>query len=128
MTSTSAKVLVIEDDRLIRRLLRASLPARGFNVVEAETGAAGLEIVKSEPLDLIILDLGLPDMSGLGLLRHIRGDFNIPIVVLSYTGGVTTKIEALEGGASDYVTKPFNVDELAARLRVAMRHRLQREG
>jgi two-component system KDP operon response regulator KdpE len=128
MTSTSVKVLVIEDDRLIRRLLRASLPSRGFAIIEAETGAAGLDVLKSEPLDLIILDLGLPDVNGLGLLRHIRGDFNIPIVVLSYTGSVTTKVEALEGGAADYVTKPFNVDELVARLRVALRHRLQREG
>jgi two-component system KDP operon response regulator KdpE len=128
MTSTSAKVLVIEDDRLIRRLLRASLPSRGFTVVEAETGGSGLQTLKSEPLDVIILDLGLPDVSGLGLLRHIRRDFNIPIVILSYTGAVTTKVEALDGGASDYVTKPFNVDELAARLRVALRHRLQREG
>lgn len=128
MTSTSAKVLVIEDDRLIRRLLRASLPSRGFSVIEAETGGAGLEIVKSETVDLIILDIGLPDVSGLGLLRHIRRDFNIPVVILSYTGAVTTKVEALEAGASDYVTKPFNVEELAARLRVALRHRLQREG
>jgi two-component system, OmpR family, KDP operon response regulator KdpE len=128
MTSESAKVLAIEDDRLIRRLLRASLPARGFAVIEADTGTAGLELLKSEAIDIIILDLGLPDVSGLGLLRHIRNDFNVPIVVLSYTGAVTTKVEALEAGASDYVTKPFNVDELAARLRVAMRHRLQREG
>jgi two-component system KDP operon response regulator KdpE len=128
MTSTNAKVLVIEDDRLIRRLLSASLPSRGFNVLEAETGGAGLETLKREPLDLIVLDLGLPDVNGLGLLRHIRGDFNTPIVVLSYTSAVTTKVEALDGGASDYVTKPFNIDELAARLRAAMRHRLQREG
>jgi two-component system KDP operon response regulator KdpE len=128
MTSTSVRVLAIEDDKLIRRLLRASLPSRGFTVIEAETGAAGLEMLKSEAVDLIILDLGLPDVSGLGLLRHIRGDYNVPIVVLSYTGSVTTKVEALEGGASDYVTKPFNVDELTARLRVALRHRLQREG
>jgi len=128
MTGHSAKVLAIEDDRLIRRLLSASLPSRGFAVVEAETGAAGLQQLKTASVDLIILDLGLPDVSGLGLLRHIRNDYNVPIVVLSYTGAVTTKVEALEAGASDYVTKPFNVDELAARLRVAMRHRLQREG
>jgi two-component system, OmpR family, KDP operon response regulator KdpE len=128
MTNTSAKVLVIEDDKLIRRLLSASLPSRGFTIVEADTGSAGLDRLKSEPIDLIVLDLGLPDVNGLGLLRHIRGDFATPIVVLSYTASVTTKIEALDGGASDYVTKPFNIDELAARLRVALRHRLQREG
>jgi two-component system, OmpR family, KDP operon response regulator KdpE len=128
MTATSAKVLVIEDDKLIRRLLRASLPSRGFTVVEAEGGEAGLGVLKSEPVDVIVLDLGLPDVDGLGLLRHIRRDFEIPIVILSYTAAVTTKVEALEGGASDYVTKPFNIDELAARLRVALRGRLQREG
>jgi two-component system, OmpR family, KDP operon response regulator KdpE len=128
MTSASTRVLVVEDDRLIRRLLRSVLPARGFSIIEAETGAAALDILKDDAPDLIILDLGLPDTSGLGLLRHIRSGSNIPIVVLSYTGAVTTKVEALEGGASDYVTKPFNVDELAARLRVALRHRLQRQG
>jgi two-component system, OmpR family, KDP operon response regulator KdpE len=128
MTSASTRVLVVEDDRLIRRLLRSVLPPRGFSIIEAETGAAALDILKDDAPDLIILDLGLPDTSGLGLLRHIRAGSNIPIVVLSYTGAVTTKVEALEGGASDYVTKPFNVDELAARLRVALRHRLQRQG
>jgi two-component system, OmpR family, KDP operon response regulator KdpE len=128
MSSASTKVLVIEDDRLIRCLLRSVLPARGFAVSEAETGAAALDLLKADTPDLIILDLGLPDTNGLGLLRHIRGGSNIPIVVLSYTGAVTTKVEALESGASDYVTKPFNADELAARLRVALRHRLQRQG
>jgi two-component system KDP operon response regulator KdpE len=120
--------LVIEDDRLIRRLLRSVLPPRGFDITEAETGEAALEILKTASPDLIILDLGLPDIDGLGLLRHIRAIGNVPVVVLSYTGAVTTKVEALEGGASDYVTKPFNVDELAARLHVALRHRLQRQG
>ena len=128
MTSSNAKVLVIEDDRLVRRLLRSVLPARGFIVTEAETGGAGLDMLKTQAPDVIVLDLGLPDMNGLGLLRHIRGDHNIPIVVLSYTGAVTTKVEALESGASDYVTKPFNADELAARLHVAQRHHLQRQG
>lgn len=128
MTSANTKILVVDDDRLIRRLLRASLPSRGFAVTEAETGAAALDVLKREMPELIILDLGLPDVSGLGLLRNIRGDSNVPIVVLSYTASVTTKVEALESGASDYVTKPFNVDELAARLRVALRHRLQRQG
>ncbi len=128
MTNVSTKVLVVEDDRLIRRLLRSVLPARGFAVSEAETGAAALDLLKIDMPDLIILDLGLPDINGLDLLRDIRSEYNVPIVVLSYTGSVTTKVEALESGASDYVTKPFNADELAARLRVALRHRLQREG
>jgi two-component system KDP operon response regulator KdpE len=122
------KVLVIDDDRLIRRLLRAALPSRGFAVAEAETGAAALDLLKGDAPDLIILDLGLPDLDGINLLRQIRSGSNIPIVVVSNTESVTTKIEVLESGASDYVTKPFNVDELTARLRVALRHRLQRQG
>jgi two-component system KDP operon response regulator KdpE len=128
MTISQTTVLVIEDDRLIRRLLRSVLPPHGFSVTEAETGAAALDLLESETPDLIILDLGLPDANGLDLLRYIRaGGSSIPIVVLSYTSAVTTKVEALESGASDYVTKPFNADELAARLRVALRHRLQQQ-
>src|ERR1700722_13772719 len=97
--NASTKVLVIEDDALIRRLLRATLPSRGFAVTEAASGAAALDLLKSEPPDLIILDLGLPDMDGLSLLRHIRGGgSHIPIIVLSYTASVTTKVEALESG------------------------------
>jgi two-component system, OmpR family, KDP operon response regulator KdpE len=128
MTNASTRVLVVEDDRLIRRLLRSVLPPRGFAVTEADTGAAALDLLKTEAPDLIVLDIGLPDINGLDLLRHVRNESGVPIVVLSYTGAVTTKVEALESGASDYVTKPFNADELAARLRVAMRHRLQRQG
>jgi two-component system KDP operon response regulator KdpE len=128
MTNASTKVLVVEDDKLIRRLLRSVLPPRGFTVSEADTGAAALDMLKTEAPDLIVLDIGLPDINGLDLLRHICNESGVPIVVLSYTGAVTTKVEALESGASDYVTKPFNADELAARLRVAMRHRLQRQG
>jgi two-component system KDP operon response regulator KdpE len=101
---------------------------RGFTVTEAETGAAGLDLLKRSPPDLIILDLGLPDCDGLDLLRQIRSNSTVPIVVLSFTGAVSTKVEALESGASDYVTKPFNGDELMARLNVALRHRLQRQG
>jgi two-component system, OmpR family, KDP operon response regulator KdpE len=128
MTGTTTKVLVIDDDRLIRRLLRSVLPPRGFSVNEAETGAMALKLMQSDPPDVIILDLGLPDFDGLALLRHIRSETSIPIVVLSYTSATGTKVEALDAGASDYVTKPFHVDELAARLHVAVRHRLQRQG
>jgi two-component system KDP operon response regulator KdpE len=127
MKSTSAAVLVIEGDRLIRRVLSASLPSRGFDVIEAAMGDAGLDILRSESPDLIILGLGLPDVPSLSLLRQICDAFDTPVVVLSNTAAVTTKVEALDSGASDYVTTPFNVDELAARLRVAMRNRLQRE-
>ena len=128
MAGKATSVLVIDDDRLIRRLLRTALPPRGFAVVEAETGGAALALLKSDVPDLIILDLGLPDIDGVNLLRQIRGESNIPIVVVSNTMSVTAKIEALESGASDYVTKPFNIDELTARLNVALRHRLQRQG
>jgi two-component system KDP operon response regulator KdpE len=122
------KLLAIEDDRLIRRLLRTALSPRGFSVVEAETGAMALDLLRDQHPDLIILDLGLPDMSGLDLLHRIREESNVPIVVLSNTQSVRTKVEALEMGASDFVTKPFNVDEFSARLRAALRHRLQQQG
>jgi two-component system KDP operon response regulator KdpE len=122
MASANAKILVIEDDRLIRRVLSASLPSHGFTIIEAETGAAGLDILDTESFDLIILDLGLPDVPGLRLLRQICC-LNIPIVILSHTTSVTTIVEALDEGASDYIAKPFSVDELTARLWVAMRDR-----
>jgi two-component system KDP operon response regulator KdpE len=122
------KVLAVEDDGLIRRLLRTALAPRGFAVIETQSGAIALERMLADQPDLVILDLGLPDMNGLDLLRLIRRGSNVPIVVLSNTSSVTTKIEALETGASDFVTKPFNVDEFAARLRVALRHRLQQQG
>jgi two-component system KDP operon response regulator KdpE len=128
LTHASIKVLVAEDDRLIRRLLRASLSPRGFLVIEAETGAAALDLLRDERPDLVILDLGLPDVDGLDLLRNIRGGSNVPIVVLSNTTAVTIKVEALEAGASDFVTKPFSVDEFVARLKVALRHRLHEQG
>lgn len=128
MTGTSTKVLVIDDDRLIRRLLRSVLPMRGFNVNEAESGDMALRLLRTDPPDVIILDLGLPDIDGLELLRQIRSTSSAPIVILSYTGSPETKVEALDGGASDYITKPFHVDELTARLHVAMRHRIQRQG
>jgi two-component system, OmpR family, KDP operon response regulator KdpE len=124
----TTKVLVIEDDRLVRRLLRSVLPARGFSVAEAENGASALKLLPREAPDVIILDLGLPDINGLALMRHIRAASDAPIVILSYTSATQTKVEALDGGASDYITKPFHVDELAARLHVAVRHRLQRQG
>jgi two-component system, OmpR family, KDP operon response regulator KdpE len=104
------------------------LAPRGYTVSEAETGAAALNLLRDQPPDLIVLDLGLPDMSGLDLLRRIRDASNVPIVVLSNTDAVRTKVEALEAGASDFVTKPFNVEEVAARLQVALRHRLQAQG
>ncbi len=128
MPESNITLLAIEDDRLIRRLLRSGLGPRGFVVIEADSGEAGLDLLRRERPDLIVLDLALPDARGLDLLGRIREISNVPIVVLSNTAGVRTKVAALEMGASDYVTKPFNIDELAARLRVAVRHRLQQQG
>ena len=128
MNSTGLKVLAIEDDRVVRRLLRISLSGHGMSLVDAETGAIGLDRLANDAPDLVVLDLGLPDYNGLTVLRHIRERSNIPIVVLSNTASVRAKIEALDLGASDFVTKPFNVEEFAARLRVALRHRLQSQG
>jgi two-component system, OmpR family, KDP operon response regulator KdpE len=121
-------LLAIEDDRLIRRLLRTALSRRGYTVIEAGSGKDAIELLRGQSPDLIILDLGLPDVSGLDLLHRIREESSAPVVILSNTASVATKIEALEMGASDYVTKPFNTDELAARLRVALRHRRQQQG
>jgi two-component system KDP operon response regulator KdpE len=128
LANPSIELLAVEDDRLIRRLLRTALSPRGFSVVEAESGAMALGLLRDQHPDLVVLDLGLPDVSGLDLLRRIHDESNVPIVVLSNTGSVRTKVEALEMGASDFVTKPFNIDEFSARLRVALRHRLQQQG
>ena len=118
-------VLVIEDDAQIRRFLRASLASQGYRLLEAVTGEEGIRLAASHRPDLIILDLGLPDMDGLRVARGIRKVATTPIVVLSARGQERDKIDALDAGADDYVTKPFGVDELNAR--VALRH-ASREG
>jgi two-component system KDP operon response regulator KdpE len=122
MTTPGALVLVVEDERPIRRLLRATLSAQGFRVLEAETGAEAIGLAPSHLPDLILLDLGLPDMDGLEVVRKIREWSSVPIVVLSARGMERDKVAALDGGADDYITKPFGVKELAARVRVALRH------
>ncbi|ADP72474.1 two component transcriptional regulator, winged helix family [Rhodomicrobium vannielii ATCC 17100] len=122
-------VLVVEDEPQIRRLLRTSLGANGFAVVEAINGKAAFEAITRERPEVILLDLGLPDMDGLAIIETLRssGD-KTPIVVLSSRGEEATKVEALDLGADDYVTKPFGVAELIARLRTSLRHRVQAEG
>jgi two-component system, OmpR family, KDP operon response regulator KdpE len=120
-------VLVIEDDAQIRRFLRASLASQGYRLLEAVTGEEGIRLAASHRPDLIILDLGLPDMDGLRVARGIRKIATTPIVVLSARGQERDKIDALDAGADDYVTKPFGVGELLARMRVALRH-AAREG
>lgn len=117
-----AKIVVIEDDPAIRRFLRASLASHGFCLTEAETGRAGLRHATEQPHDLIILDLGLPDMDGMEIIRQVRGWSGIPIIILSARGQEKDKVAALDAGADDYLTKPFGVGELLARIRVALRH------
>jgi two-component system KDP operon response regulator KdpE len=122
--------LLIEDEPEIRRFLRATLPPQGYRLYEAATGQEGLAQATSRNPDLILLDLGLPDMEGLDIARQLRTWTNVPIIVLTARGQEHAKIEALDSGVDDYVTKPFGVGELLARMRVALRHaaRPQDEG
>jgi len=128
MSAHPLKVLVVDDEPPIRKLLRMGLSTQGYEIIEASNGKVALELVAQNP-DLIILDLGLPDMQGLELLRMMRGrNDSVPIVVLSSRGDEAGKVEALDLGADDYVTKPFGMDELLARMRAALRHQLQVHG
>ena len=120
-------VLVIDDDHAIRRFLRTSLDAHGYEVHEAATGEDGIIKAFNIRPDLVILDIGLPGMDGIEVTRRIREWTQTPIVILSVQNQDTDKIEALDAGADDYVTKPFSVGELAARLRVALRHARREE-
>jgi two-component system KDP operon response regulator KdpE len=128
MSSHDATVLLIEDEPEIRRFLRATLPQQGYQVVEATTGQDGLAQAASRNPDIILLDLGLPDLDGLAIIKQIREWAAIPIVVLTARDQEQVKIEALDLGADDYVTKPFGVNELLARMRVALRHAARPSG
>jgi two-component system KDP operon response regulator KdpE len=121
-------VLVIDDEPPIRRFLRTSLVAHGYRVVEAENAAAALHDGLSEKPDVVLLDLGLPDMDGLRLIPALRAASSAPIIVLSIRDDERGKVEALDLGADDYVTKPFGMAELFARIRTALRHRFQAQG
>jgi two-component system, OmpR family, KDP operon response regulator KdpE len=128
MNATAIKVLVIDDEPPIRKLLRMGLSTQGYDILEASNGKLALEKLAEGPA-LIILDLGLPDIGGHDLLRMIRGrNENVPIVVLSSRGDEAGKVQALDLGADDYLTKPFGMDELLARMRAALRHQLQVQG
>lgn len=128
MSATPLRVLIVDDEPPIRKLLRLGLGTQGYDVLEAPNGKIALERLTEEP-GLIILDLGLPDIQGLDLLRMIRArNERVPIVVLSSRGDETGKVQALDFGADDYVTKPFGMDELLARMRAALRHQLQTQG
>jgi two-component system KDP operon response regulator KdpE len=128
MTGNPVTVLVVDDEPAIRRLLRTSLTAQGYRVVEAETAAAALNEIRDHEPDIVILDLGLPDDDGLSVITTVRRSSPLPIVVLSSRGDERGKVEALDLGADDYLTKPFGMAELVARIRAALRHRLQVEG
>jgi two-component system, OmpR family, KDP operon response regulator KdpE len=129
MNAPPPKVLVIDDEPPIRKLLRMGLSAHGYEILEAPNGRVSLELLEQKKPDLVILDLGLPDMQGLELLRTIRArNEGVPIVVLSSRGDEASKVQALDLGADDYVTKPFGMDELLARMRAALRHQLQTHG
>jgi two-component system KDP operon response regulator KdpE len=123
------RILIVDDEPPIRRFLRTALAAQGYRVEEAGDGEAALDFLKRNSVDLIILDLGLPGIDGLELVRRLRGEGNAtPIVILSSRDDEAGKVAALDLGADDYVSKPFGVEELSARVRAALRHRLQQEG
>jgi len=121
MTDVSARVLVVDDEPAIRRFLRASLSAHGYTICEADDGQSALSAVSANRPDLVILDLGLPDLDGIQVTRMLREWTRIPIIILSVRGQEADKIAALDAGADDYVTKPFGAGELLARMRVALR-------
>ncbi|MFI7068947.1 response regulator [Micromonospora sp. WMMD754] len=115
------RILVVDDEPQILRALRINLRARGYDVEVADTGAAALKAAAAHPPDLVVLDLGLPDLDGTEVIRGLRGWTGVPIIVLSGRAGSEDKVAALDAGADDYVTKPFGVDELLARIRAVTR-------
>jgi two-component system KDP operon response regulator KdpE len=123
--TNGVRVLVVDDERAIRRFLQASLTANGHTIFEASNGQEALEAVLAHRPDVIILDLGLPDRDGIEVIQRLREWAQTPIIVLSVREHETDKIAALDAGADDYLTKPFSVGELLARLRVALRHTVQ---
>jgi two-component system, OmpR family, KDP operon response regulator KdpE len=128
MGAVPLKILVVDDEQPIRKLLRMGFLAQGYEFLEAANGKIAVQLL-SQKLDLVILDLGLPDIDGFDLMQKIRGSHEeLPIVVLSSRDDESTKVRALEFGADDYITKPFGMNELLARVRAALRHRLQVSG
>ena len=128
MSGAPIKILIIDDEPPIRKLLRMGFSTQGYEVIEASNGKLALELLTQKP-DLVILDLGLPDIQGHELLRMIRArNDSVPVVVLSSRGDEAGKVQALDFGADDYITKPFGMEELLARMRAALRHQLQVHG
>jgi two-component system KDP operon response regulator KdpE len=128
MTTKGPKILLIEDEQEVRRFLRVSLNSHGYRLVEAATGREGIVQAASQQPDLMILDLGLPDLDGMEVIGQVRQWSQMPIVILSARGREEEKVNALDAGADDYLTKPFSVGELLVRLRVALRHAAQGPG
>jgi two-component system, OmpR family, KDP operon response regulator KdpE len=128
MSAVFARVLVIDDEPQIHRLLRAALGASGFAVERADSASEGLSLARSRRPDAVLLTLGLPDLNGHEVLAQLRSFSDVPVIMLSARNSEIDKIAALDGGADDYVIKPFAVGELMARIRVAMRHRRTEEG
>jgi two-component system, OmpR family, KDP operon response regulator KdpE len=123
------RILVVDDEPAILRFLRAGLGGQGYVVLEAETGQKALDMARSKRADIVVLDLGLPDIDGLQVIERIRdAGSTVPIIVLSSRNDEAAKVQALDFGADDYVTKPFGIEELLARIRAAQRHRLQQQG
>jgi len=128
VTGAKTKVLVVDDEAQIRRFLRPSLAAQGYEMIEAATAAEALARAADSAPEVIILDLGLPDADGIGVIRSLREWSETPIIVLSVRNREGDKIAALDAGADDFVEKPFAMGELLARLRAALRHRLRQSG
>jgi two-component system KDP operon response regulator KdpE len=123
------RILIVDDEPPIRRFLRTALAAQDYRVEEAGDGEAALDFLRRNPVDLLVLDLGLPGIDGLEVIRHLRGAGKaIPIIILSSRDDEAGKVAALDLGADDYVSKPFGMEELSARIRAALRHRLQQAG
>jgi two-component system KDP operon response regulator KdpE len=128
MSANPPRILVVDDEPQIRRLLKTTLVPQKFEVAEASTATAALKRLDAEEFDLVILDLGLPDRSGIEVIEEIRKSSAVPIIVLSVRSDEAGKVKALELGADDYMTKPFGMAELVTRIRVALRHRYQAQG
>lgn len=124
-----ARILIVDDEPPIRRFLRTSLTSQGYVVLEAGDGAEALDTLKRNAVDVVVLDLGLPNLHGFEVIQQMRGAKSaVPIIVLSSRTDEAGKVKALDLGADDYVTKPFGLDELLARIRTALRHQVQKEG
>lgn len=120
---TEADILVVEDDKSIQNFIKITLKSGGYGCILADSGLMGISCFYANHPDLILLDLGLPDMDGMEVLAQVRRDSSLPVIIVSARGMEQEKVSALDGGADDYVTKPFNAAELLARIRVALRHR-----